>query len=162
MKMDALRDIFISMGFSNVETFIASGNVIFEANEKNALLLESRIEKKLCEALGYEVATFIRTPDELRAMVEYPPFKKSQLEKAGAFNAAFLKQPLDASQLKKVRALKTDIDDFNVNGRELYWLCKTKQSESKFSNAVMEKSLGVQATFRNMNTVNKLVAKYCR
>lgn len=161
VKMDALRDLFVAMGYSNVETFIASGNVIFESKEKNSAALEKQIEKKLHEALGYEVATFIRTPDELTAMANYLPFPKQQIEKAGAFNVAFLKQPLDSAQLKKLQALKTDIDDFHVNGRELYWLCKTKQSESKFSNTVLERSLGIQATFRNLNTVNKLVAKYC-
>ncbi len=162
VKMDVLRDLFVAMGFSNVETFIASGNVIFESKEKNPTVLEKQIEKKLHEALGYEVATFIRTPDELRAMANYLPFPKQQIEKAGAFNTAFLKQPLDSAQLKKLQALKTDVDDFHVNGRELYWLCKVKQSESKFSNAVLERSLGIKATFRGMNTMNKLVAKFCR
>ena len=162
VKMDALRDLFIAMGFSNVETFIASGNVIFESKEKNTVAWEKRIEKNLFEALGYEVATFIRTPDELSAIVHYLPFPKRQIEKAGAFNVAFLKQPPDSAQTKKLQALKTDIDDFHVNGRELYWLCKVRQSESKFSNAVLERSLGIQATFRGMNTVNKLAAKYCR
>jgi len=44
--------------------------------------------------------------------------------------------------------LKTDIDDFDVHGREVYWLCQKKQSESTFSNAVLEKTLGIQATLR--------------
>lgn len=160
VKMDVLRDLFIGMGFSNVETFIASGNVIFESKEKNLAVLEKQIEKKLQEALGYEVATFIRTPDELRAMVNYLPFKKQHVEKAGAFNVAFLKQPLDSAQMKKLQALKTDIDDFNVNGRELYWLCRVKQSESKFSNAVLERLLGIKATFRSMNTIRKISEKH--
>jgi uncharacterized protein (DUF1697 family) len=160
VKMNALRDLFIAMGFSNVETFIASGNVIFDTKEKNSAALEKQIEKKLQEALGYEVATFIRTLDELTAMTNYLPFPKQQIEKAGAFNVAFLKQPLDSAQMKKLHALKTDIDDFHVNGRELYWLCKMKQSESKFSNAVLERSLGVQATFRNMNTIRKILEKH--
>jgi len=49
---------------------------------------------------------------------------------------------LDDESKKKVAALETDIDDFHVHGRELYWLCKRKQSESTFSNAVLEKTLG--------------------
>jgi uncharacterized protein (DUF1697 family) len=160
VKMDALRDLFVAMGFSSVETFIASGNVIFESKEKNSAALEKQIEKKLHEALGYEVATFIRTPDELSAMADYLLFPKQQIEKAGAFNVAFLKQPLDFAQMKKLQALKTDIDDFHVNGRELYWLCKVKQSESKFSNAALERSLGIQATFRNTNTIRKILEKH--
>ena len=65
VKMDALRRHFESLGFSNVETFIASGNVIFETPFKNARTLESSIENKLRDALGYEVAAFLRTDAEL-------------------------------------------------------------------------------------------------
>ena len=57
-------------------------------------------------------------------------------------------------------ALKTAIDDFATHEREIYWLCHKKQSESTFSNAVLEKTLGRQATFRGANTVQKMAAKY--
>ena len=56
-------------------------------------------------------------------------------------------------------ALKTEIDDFHVHGREVYWLCKTKQSDSKFSNTRFEKILNARATWRNINTVVRLAAK---
>jgi uncharacterized protein (DUF1697 family) len=59
-----------------------------------------------------------------------------------------------------VAALETDIDDFHVHGRELYWLCKRKQSESTFSNAVLEKTLGKPSTIRGMTTVQKIAAKH--
>ena len=71
-----------------------------------------------------------------------------------------LAQPLDQAATQKVLALKTDIDDFAVHGREVYWLCRRKQSESTFSNVLFEKKLGVQATFRSASTVGKLAAKY--
>ncbi len=58
--------------------------------------------------------------------------------------------------------LKTDIDDFHVYGREVYWLCEKKQSESKFSNVVFEKKLKFRTTFRGMNTIAKLASKYAR
>jgi hypothetical protein len=57
-------------------------------------------------------------------------------------------------------ALRTDIDDFHVNGREVYWLCKKKQSDSKFSNVRFEKALQIRATFRGVSTVTKLAGKY--
>jgi uncharacterized protein (DUF1697 family) len=56
--------------------------------------------------------------------------------------------------------MRTSIDDFHVNGREMYWLCRKKQSESTFSNARFEKALGGRATFRGVNTIVKLAAKY--
>jgi uncharacterized protein (DUF1697 family) len=58
--MQCLRQVFESLGFSRVVTFIASGNVIFETAKRNTKVLERRIEKRLREVLGYEVPTFIR------------------------------------------------------------------------------------------------------
>jgi uncharacterized protein (DUF1697 family) len=160
VKMDALRQMFESLGFSNVETFIASGNIIFETKTGNTKTLEKKIESHLKESLGYEVATFIRTNSELAEIVAYKPFSQSQLDAAAALNVGFLADPLDDTAKKKLMSLKTDIDDFHVHGRELYWLCKKKQSESKVSNVSIEKALGVKSTLRGMNTVNKLAEKY--
>jgi uncharacterized protein (DUF1697 family) len=160
VKMDALRQIFESFGLSNVETFIASGNVIFETKAGNTKALEKKIESHLKESLGYEVATFIRTNSELAEIAAYKPFPQSQLDAAAALNVGFLADPLDDTAKKKLMSLKSDIDDFHVHGRELYWLCKKKQSESKVSNVSIEKALGVKSTLRGMNTVNKLAEKY--
>jgi uncharacterized protein (DUF1697 family) len=57
-------------------------------------------------------------------------------------------------------AMKTAIDDFATHEREIYWLCLKKQSESTFSNVVLEKTLSRQATFRGANTVQKMAARY--
>jgi len=57
-------------------------------------------------------------------------------------------------------SMQTEIDDFHIHEREIYWLCKKKQSESKISNAVIEKALGVKSTLRGVNTVKKLAEKY--
>ncbi len=160
VKMDALRGFFESLGFLNVETFIASGNVLFETGSKDSGVLEKKIESKLREALGYHVATFVRTDAELKAIAEYKPFPQSQLDAATAFNVAFLKESLDDQRTKKVMSLRTGIDDFHVHGRELYWLCKKKQSNSTFSNAVLEKTLGRPSTIRGVNTIQKIAVKY--
>ncbi|MCX6027691.1 MAG: DUF1697 domain-containing protein [Chloroflexi bacterium] len=191
VKMDRLRQIFESLGFSNVETFIASGNVVFETTaqdtaapqtgrgctqmdadrEENpcssALIrgsassaLEARIAAGLQAALGYEVATFIRTEAELARIAAYRPFPQADLDAAKALNIAFLADPLDAESVQKLMALKTAIDDFVTHEREIYWLCRKKQSESTFSNAIFEKTLGRQATLRGANTVQKMAAKY--
>jgi len=160
VRMDHLRQLFESLGFSGVETFIASGNVVFETTSRNAKALERKIEKRLREALGYEVATFVRTGTELADIANYRPFRQSQLDDAVALNIAFLAEPLDNTSQKKLMALRTDIDDFHVHGREIYWLCRRKQSESTFSNAVLEKTLGRSSTLRGADTVKKIAAKY--
>ena len=160
VKMEYLRQLFESFGFSRVETFIASGNVIFETTSKSIPGLEKKIASGLRDALGYEVAAFIRTENELAAIANYRAFPQVDMDSATAFNVAFLTEPLDRSQQKKVMALRNAIDDFKIHGREVYWLCRKKQSESTFSNAVLEKTLKVPSTLRGMNTVKKMAAKY--
>jgi uncharacterized protein (DUF1697 family) len=160
VTMEKLRKQFEALGCKEVETFIASGNVIFASPSKEVSVLEQRIEGQLHKALGYEVKVFIRTESEVAALALYKPFKELQLKSAAALNVAFLSEPLGAEAKKAVMAMKTDIDDFHVHGREVYWLCKTKQSDSKFSNARFEKALNARATWRNVNTVARLAAKY--
>lgn len=160
VKMDRLREIFESLGFSNVETFIASGNVIFETRSGKAGPLEGLIEKKLKEELGFEVAAFLRTDQDLAGIADYEPFPRPQMESAAALNVAFLKEAPDDNGRKSVLALRSEIDDFQVHGREIYWLCRRKQSESKVSNAVLEKTLGEKSTLRGWNTVRKMAEKY--
>lgn len=160
VKMDLMRRLFEALGFANVETFIASGNVVFESGSKNAQVLEQRIENKLREVLGYEVATFIRTGAELASIASYRPFSQAALDAAAALNIAFLADGLDDKSEQKLLALRTDIDDFHAHGREIYWLCRRKQSESKINNAVLEKTLGQKLTLRGVKTLEKMAAKY--
>src|SRR5258705_10757420 len=74
VKMDHLRSLFEAMGFANVETFIASGNAIFDSKIRNMKALEGKIEKALAAKLGYEVKTFIRSVTELAEVSRYKPF----------------------------------------------------------------------------------------
>lgn len=161
VKMDHLRRLFEAMGFANVETFIASGNVIFDSTEPNKKALERQIEASLREALGYPVATFIRTTAELAEITRYKPFKEPDLNADGnMLYIAFLADtPADATQ-QKLLSYTTEIDEFHVNGLEVYWLCRKKMSESQFSGALLEKTLGLPATMRNSTTVKKMAAKY--
>jgi uncharacterized protein (DUF1697 family) len=160
VKMEYLRQLFESFGFSEVETFIASGNVVFQTSAKDTALLESKIASGLRNALGYEVATFIRTDAELGKIAAYKAFPQTELDQAAAFNIAFLANPVSQKAEQKLMALTTEIDRFVVHEREIYWLCGKRQSESTFSNAVLEKTLGVKSTIRGVNTVNKMAAKY--
>src|SRR3972149_562241 len=75
IKMEELSRIFESFGFKNVTTYIQSGNVSFETSKANAKTLTSKIEKGLRKALGYEVAVFVRSKGEMRALVKFDPFK---------------------------------------------------------------------------------------
>ncbi len=161
VKMDHLRALFEALGFANVATFIASGNVIFEASNEAPQLLERQIEQQLHQALGYQVATFLRSPSEVAAIANYDPFPKPEPIVAGqTLSIAFLSAPPAEVAAQKLLSLRTSIDDFAIHEREVYWLCRTKVSESTFSGARLERALGMAASIRNVTTVKKLAAKY--
>jgi uncharacterized protein (DUF1697 family) len=159
-RMDQLRQLFESMGFSNVETFIASGNVVFHARSTSPSALERRIAASLERQLGYDVSTFIRTEAELDAIARFEPFPRPDLDKAASLNVGFVAKPFDRAATSKLMAFSSAIDDFAARGREVYWLCRTRQSESTFSNVVFEKALGMRITFRGANTVRRMADRY--
>lgn len=160
VTMAQLRALFEELGFANVSTYIASGNVIFESAEAADEALEAQIERHLQQALGYEVTTFVRSVAELAAIAAYAPFPPTDQPVHGLY-VSFLKAPLSAVAAERLLALNSDTDEFHVHGREYYWLCRTRLSDSPlFSSTLLPKTVGVPATQRNITTVKKLAAKY--
>ncbi len=154
VKMDKLRALFEELGFEQVETFIASGQVIFDTRASDAAKLEVKIEKHLRAALGYDVATFIRTPDQLRKVAQRAHNDGRTLY------VCFTRTKPTATAQDKLQTYHNDIDEFEVHGSEVYWYSRKTLTDSKFSGALLEKIIGMPATARNVNTVNRLVAKY--
>ncbi len=160
VKMGELKAIFESTGLFEVETFIASGNVIFTTKGGKAPALERKIEKALHDGLGYTVDTFLRTTSEIRDVAESAPFTARLIASAGAFNVAFTRNALSDDQQRLLGQFDTGVDSFASVGREIYWVSAGKQSESRFVSSKMERLLDMRVTWRNINTVRRLSAKY--
>jgi uncharacterized protein (DUF1697 family) len=158
VKMEELKKIFVKLGHSKVESFIASGNIVFESPSKDTAALEQKIEAALEKALGYDVATFVRDFDELAAIGSAMPFKG--LIDAPTYVVGFLHAPLDAAVKKRFMALAAKEDRFAASGREVWWHSTIRQGESKFSANVFDKALGVQSTWRNLRTVRKMALRW--
>jgi uncharacterized protein (DUF1697 family) len=160
VKMDVLRRHFTKLGFANVETFIASGNVIFDAAEASAGELEERIAYELEMLLGYPVDTFIRTPAELAAIVRHKPFDLTLIDPTKhALYVGFLPRKPSAETTRKIVALRTAVDEFHVHKRELYWACRTGMSGTLVPPATLARAVGAPMTTRNITTVRKLASK---
>jgi uncharacterized protein (DUF1697 family) len=151
-KKDDLRRAFESLGLENVETFIASGNVIFETGSKAGL--EQRIETALRDALGYEVATFVRTLAEVSKIGEQSPFGEDEGRTLSVGFTSGKPSPAALDSLNSAEHL------FHIAGREVYWLSRVPMSESKVTNGTIEKKLGMPVTFRNRTTVQKIAEKW--
>lgn len=159
VKMDRLRALFERMGLESVSTFIASGNVLFEAEEEDEQTLEKRIESALEAELGYAVGVFLRTPEELVAVSRHPPFSAEEIASAGGLYVCFLPSAPGAAVRKAVAALDTPVDTLRIHGRELYWRVAERISATEVKDAVLGKALGMPMTMRNMNTVRRIIAR---
>lgn len=161
VSMDDLRGYFSDLGFANVESFIASGNVIFDAPARtSSAALESRIEKHLQKTLGYAVATFLRTPAELTAIVNALPFTASEMKPGYAVHIGFLRDAPSSTLSAQLLGSATTMDAFGIGTREYYWLCRGKSLESLVKWPTLEKATKMDVTMRNLNTVRKLADKY--
>jgi uncharacterized protein (DUF1697 family) len=156
--MEDLRRVLSAAGLADVETFIASGNVIFSSPATDTTALERRIESALEKAFGYPVATFVRTPEELAAIAAHMPCSVDPATCGGALHIIFLTQPPPAAARQEVAALSAPGDELSTTGREIYWGRFGKLSESP----LFAKSLGRTAsggTMRNRKTVVRLLAR---
>jgi uncharacterized protein (DUF1697 family) len=160
VKMDALKKHFEAMGFDNVSTFIASGNVIFETDKGSSDALEEKIEAALRRELGYDVATFLRTDAQVADVASHKPFPKSKVKDGDNLHVTFLKNASTAAVKKRVLALATDDDLLHFHDRELYWLRRGRLMDATFDTKELNKALGKDTTMRNANTVQKLAEKY--
>ena len=156
VRMEYLRELLTGLRLRNVETFIASGNAIFEVTEGDVAAIERRIERGLAAALRYEVHTFLRTTEELAEVAGHAAFD----EPGVATHVGFLKEEPTPEAAEKVRRLATATDAFHLRGREFWWRTLTKLSESKVTGAALERALGMPTTLRNITTVRRLAAKY--
>ena len=157
VKMDVLRDHFAALRFADVETFIASGNVLFSTASSDAAVLEQRIERKLEQALGYEVATFVRTPAELALLVRDEPYQDR--EEGATLWTGFLKSSVSTTVRDTLRALSSDAEEVDGRGREVYWLRRSLDMTALRTGAKIDRALGTPVTFRNVTTVRKLALK---
>ncbi len=156
VTMDRLRKLFEDVGAEDVETVIASGNVLFSSPSKSENVLAAKLERRLEGALGYEVATFLRTPPEIEAVAGRRAFEDAERHK---LYVGFLREAPGRAGIRALGACANAVDAFRVVGREVYWLCRTSFSQSDFSGNRLEKTLGAATTLRNITTVRRIAAK---
>lgn len=130
VKMTDLRILFEELCFANTETFIASGNVLFEASITDRKHLKSQIENRLYVALGYNVPTFIRSFEEITAIAAYNPFPQdTENNDAHTISILFMEETATNTLQDELIAFRTPLDDFHVRDKEIYWLCRGKTTD---------------------------------
>ncbi len=156
VKMDRLRSIVEEAGFENVATFIASGNVIFDALESDDIV--ERLERSLSDGLGFEVPVYLRTTAEIVAVASLKPFGDDE----DNLEISFLREAPDPQDAERLVAATSGRDRLVVIGREVYWSHVGPRSESDHSEAGVVRILGMQTTQRSARTVRRIADRHCR
>ncbi len=161
IKNPELAAHFEAIGFEEVATFRASGNVIFSTAKREAeAKLANRVEAELDERLGYDVPVFLRSAAELAAVAAHEPFGAAAVARSkGKLQVSFLKKKPTAAARKKALALASDEDLLAIEGRELYWLPSGGISESDLDLKGIDVALGA-GTMRTMGTIEQIAAKF--
>jgi uncharacterized protein (DUF1697 family) len=153
VKMDRLRDLFAELGFTGVATFIASGNVIFDARGRDAVKLAASIEAHLASSLGFDVPTMVRTPAEIAAAIAAAHEQEDHV-----LHVVFLERAPTPAEAARIVALGNEVDRFEVAGRELRWWCRGGMGDSTVSGVQLERAAGMHGTARSIVSLRKLMA----
>ncbi len=159
IKNDELCAAFRTLGCAEVSAFLASGNVIFsDPDGGTASEVTSRIEDGLRRILEYEVPTFLRSAEEVRAIAERVPFTSEQVDAGGKPQVMLFDREPPAVVRRNVLGLSTSDDRLVLDRRELYWLPRASILDSELDLAAIERALGT-TTMRTKRTLERLIAK---
>lgn len=157
---EELRAHFEAIGFTDVATFRASGNVVFAGVTQPLEQVCARIEEGLADALGYTVPTFIRAAAEVRAIAASTPFTPERLHgSAGKLQVALLADSPTPQAREQALALAGDRDGLVFDEREVYWLPAGGVLGSALDMTVLARTLGPM-TIRTMGTIEQIAAKH--
>jgi uncharacterized protein (DUF1697 family) len=155
-----LRSLFEELGFEEVDAFRTSGNVVFGAGRQPVSELSARIEQGLGQALGYEVAVFLRTAAQVRAIADAEPFPPTLVDRSkGKLQVTLLRAKPPAHVREEVLALATDEDPLAFGDRELYWLPSGGTQESELDLKAIAELLD-PTTMRTKAMIEQLAAKF--
>jgi uncharacterized protein (DUF1697 family) len=158
IKMEDLKRMFEMPGIKNITSYIQSGNILFDAIETDTDKLVKKIEKQLFKSLNYEVEVFVRSITDMAAIIKNNPFKNESLSKELKLYVSFLPNEPAKEQVKKLESLSYELEKYKLTGREVYALIRKDSTEKlKHSNMFIEKKLGMLATTRDWNTINKII-----
>lgn len=156
IKMEQLRGLCNSLGFQNVETYVQSGNIVFQTRSEDPLALSKSIGEAILESFGFDVPVIMRTSKEMRSVIANNPFLKEKKIDSSKLHVTFLSESPQKGSLKKLGAIAMSPDQYYSASHEIYLYCPAGYGRTKLSNNAIEKALSVSATTRNWRTTNTL------
>lgn len=157
LPMASLREKMEAWGFSNVSTYIQSGNLIFEDKKSDPGAIATLIEKNLLKDFSYKVPVIVFTHDYLKKTISKNPFLKNKKIKIDKLHVTFLEAEPKPVNVKNLFTYSYPPDNFKMGEKAVYVYCPEGYGRSKLNNNFFENKLKVKATTRNWKTVNTLL-----
>ena len=152
--MADLKKMFSNLGFTDIATYIQSGNVVFSAAiQEDHLKLSAQIEQAISKHYEFEVPVIIRTAKEWKEAMEQNPFLKKQEVEPERLHLTFLKDLPSKEKLEAILSYDYSPDQFQIFDKQVFVYCSGKYSDSKLTNGFFETKLKVAASTRNWKTV---------
>jgi len=159
-KMSDLSQLFISLGFHDIKTYIQSGNVIFSSDMEQHLLIPV-IEQAFKEQFGFSSAVVIRSDTEIENIVDLLPFREAEIEQAQNENPDvehiyiyLSNNTIDIEKVNQLYVSYSGKDRFQIINREIYLLCFQSIRDSKLATVLTK--LPQPLTSRNLKTMEKI------
>jgi len=159
VAMADLKKELQSLGFKNIETLLNSGNIIFEAKNTIAELLEETLASHLEKTFGFTIPTIIRTADVILKITEQNPFKNIELTKDLRFYASFLKNDTNATLQLPWSNENNSYKILSLQNKTILSVLDVSITKTPKAMEALEKSYGKGITTRNWNTILKIEKK---
>lgn len=157
IKMADLRRMCEEMGLVQVQTYIQSGNLLFESQEEEEEL-RRRIEQEIQAAFGLSVPVALRSAAELKRILANCPFPADHLAEGESLYVSLLAEAPAPEAIDHLLSYRDEVDEYAMVGREIYILARQSYHKSRLTNQFFEHRLRVPATSRNWRTITKLAA----
>ena len=154
IKMADFKNHLQELNFSDVQTYIQSGNAVFKYKKNTPKVLENKIAKKILEEYGFELIVIVKTPNELKDVIKNNPFKKDK--DLNRLYVTFLSDVPTSDNLENLKGIDHSPEEYVLKGKTIYFYSPHGYGKAKMNNNFFEHKLKVAATTRNWKTVNKL------
>jgi uncharacterized protein (DUF1697 family) len=156
VSMADLKALLVGLGFTDAQTLLNSGNVVFSGGSKTTAALEQTLERAAAKTLGIQTDFFVRTTKEWQAIIDANPFPREAKDDPSHLLAVIMRDEVVAANVTALQKAIVGRELVRAKGRCLYIVYPDGIGRSKLTGTMMDKKLGGRGTARNWNTVLKL------
>ncbi len=160
IKMEALKKALEVFGFTQVQTYIQSGNVFVTTPEKDANAVGFDVKQQIFKTFGFDVPTIVVSKSDLASCLSNNPFFKTANVDTKKLYVAFISKTLSNENIHDLKISNIKPDEVAIDQNRIYIKYDVSPAKTRLDQKYIEKKLAVTATIRNWNTVNALLAMY--